>query len=171
MATTIVWLSELATYFSCNSSIQQCMIWLHTSLSTWLCLHHVINWYLWPKDLMLPHISSYIRDAAVVFFFFSKSRRNQNVKFRPEYELVTVFTPQESERQNRFLPSRFHIHLLLFSSITYLKLSMLSPNSPEHEPVHWRVSDQKLQDYHHFRFFDFICQICIRGSECGVSSS
>lgn len=68
MATTIVWLSELATYFSCNSSIQQCMIWLHTSLSTWLCLHHVINWYLWPKDLMLPHISSYIRDAAVVYF-------------------------------------------------------------------------------------------------------
>lgn len=34
------------------------------------------------------------------------------------------------------------------SSITYLKLSMLSPNSPEHEPVHWRVSDQKLQNYH-----------------------
>lgn len=31
-----------------------------------------------------------------------------------EYELVTVFTPQESERQNRFLPSRFHIHLLSF---------------------------------------------------------
>lgn len=34
------------------------------------------------------------------------------------------------------------------SSITYLKLSMLSPNSPEHEPVHWRVSDQKLQNYY-----------------------
>lgn len=162
MATTIVWLSELATYFSCNSSIQQCMIWLHTLLSTWLCLHHVINWYLWPKDLMLPHISSYIRDAAVVFFFFSKSRRNQNVKFRPEYELVTVFTPQESERQNRFLPSRFHIHLLSFFFYVESKQPRTRAGplkSQWSETSEWSCSI--LQN----RFFGFICQICIRGSE------
>lgn len=153
------------------------MIWLHTSLSTWLCLHHVINWYLWPKDLMLPHISSYIRDAAVVFFFFSKRRRNQNVKVRTEYELVTVFTPQESERQNRFLPSRFHIHLLLFRQELYHISEALHAESKQPRtragPLNsqWSETSELLCSILQNRFFGFICQICIRGSEFGVSSS
>lgn len=144
------------------------MIWLHTLLSTWLCLHHVINWYLWPKDLMLPHISSYIRDAAVIFFFFSKSRRNQNVKVRTEYELVTVFTPQESERQNRFLPSRFHIHLLSFFFYVESKQPRTRAGPLKSQ---WSETSELLCSILQNRFFGFICQICIRGSEFGVSSS
>lgn len=83
------------------------------------------------------------------FFFFSKSRRNQNVKFRPEYELVTVFTPQESERQNRFLPSRFHIHLLLFRQELYHISEALHAESKQPRTrAGTRISDQKPQNDH-----------------------
>ena len=69
---TIVRLWGSAAYFSCNSSVQQCMTGLHTLLSTWLYLHRGINWYIWPKTVLT----------------------RSEVRTEPEYELVTVFTPE-----------------------------------------------------------------------------